>query len=94
MAETEGRGQEAYTSQPHDDYAFSSHLVGETLARTTVGSTAGNITIYNSGATAHMSPNRDKFVSFKKIKPKGVKATDKVIFSNRGKTHEDQCAQW
>ena len=58
-----GKSQEAHTSQPQDDYAFSSHLVGEALVRTTADSTAAGIRIYNSGATAHMSPNKDKFVN-------------------------------
>ena len=75
-----GKSQEAHIFQPQDNYAFSSHLVSEALARTTVDSTAGGITIYNSGAMAHMSPNRDKFVDFMKIEPKGVKAANKMIF--------------
>ena len=52
--------------------------------RTTVDSTAGGITIYDSGATAHMSLNRDKFVDFKNIEPKGVKAAHKAIFLATG----------
>ena len=54
-----GKDKEAHTSQPQDDYAFSSHLVSEALVRTTVDFTAGSITIYNSGAMAHMSLNRE-----------------------------------
>ena len=79
-----GKSQEAHTSQPQDDYAFSSHLVGEALARTTVASDAASITIYNSGATAHMFPRRDRFVDFKRIEPKGVKAVNKTVFMATG----------
>ena len=57
-----GRNQEAHTSQPQDDYAFSSHLVSEALARTTIDSDPTGITIYDSGATAHMSPRRDSLL--------------------------------
>ena len=52
--------------------------------RTTVDSTVGSTTIYNSGATAHMSPNRDRFINFRKIEPKGVKAADKTVFMATG----------
>ena len=52
--------------------------------RTTVDSTAGSITIYDSEAMAQMSPSRDKFVNFRKIKPKGVKAINKAIFLKTG----------
>ena len=79
-----GRSHEAHTSQPQDDYTFSSHIVGEALARTTVDSDAAGITIYNSRATAHMSPRRDRFVNFKRIEPKGVKAADKTVFMATG----------
>ena len=68
-----GRNQEAHRSQPQDNYAFSSHLVGEALARTTADSDATGITIYDSGAMAHMSPRRDSFIDFRRIEPKGVK---------------------
>ena len=79
-----GKDQEVYTFQPEDDYAFSPHLVSEALARTTVDSIAGSITIYNSEAMVHMSPSRDKFVNFRKIEPKGVKAANKAIFLATG----------
>ena len=46
-----GRSQEAHTSQAQDDYAFSSHLAGEALVRTTVDSAISSTTIYDSGAT-------------------------------------------
>ena len=78
-----GRSQEVHTSQPQDDYAFSSHL-GEALARTTVDSDATGITIYDSGAMAHMSPRRDRFVDFKRIDPKGVKAANKTVLWQQG----------
>ena len=80
----QGRNQEAHTSQPQDDYTFSSHLVGEALARTTTDSDATDITIYDSGATAHMSPRRDSFIDFRRIEPKGVKAADKTVFMATG----------
>ena len=76
-----------HTSQPQDDYAFSSHLVSEALVRTTVDSDTAGITIYNSGATAHMSPRRNRFVDFKRIEPKGVKAADKTVFMETGLGH-------
>ena len=47
-------------------------------------SAAGSTTIYDSGATAHMSSNRDKFVDFRKIEPKGVKASNKTVFMETG----------
>ena len=75
-----GKSQEVHISQPQDDYAFSSHLVSEALARTTVDFAAGSTTIYDSGAMAHMSPNKDKFINFRKFEPKGVKAADKTVF--------------
>ena len=77
-----GKDQEVHTSQAQDDYAFSSPF-----AMTTVGSTAGSITIYDSGATTYMSPNNDKFVDFRKIEPKGVKPADKAIFLVTGVGH-------
>ena len=73
-----------HTSQPQDNYAFSFHLVGEALTWTTVDSMASSTTIYDSGATTHMSPNRDRFVDFRKIKPKGVKAVNKTVFMVTG----------
>ena len=76
-----------HTAQPQDDYAFSSHLIGEALARTTVDSDAAGITIYDSGATAHMSPRRDRFVNFKRIEPKGVKAASMTVFIAAGLGH-------
>ena len=79
-----GRNQEVHTSQPQDDYAFSSHLVGEALARTTIDLDATGMTIYDSGATAHMSPRRDSFIDFRRIEPRGVKAADKTVFMATG----------
>ena len=79
-----GKSQEAHIFQAQDDYAFSSHLVSEALARTTVDSAAGSITIYNSGAMMHMSLNRDKFANFRKIELKRVKAADKMVFMATG----------
>ena len=73
-----------YTSQPQDDYTFSSHLASEALVRTTVDSAGSSTMIYDSGATTHMSLNRDKFVNFRKIEPKGVKVADKTIFLATG----------
>ena len=52
--------------------------------RHTVESAAGSTTSFDSGATTHMPPNRDKFIDFKKIEPKGVKATNKRIFLATG----------
>ena len=85
-AETEGEVRSAYIP-PQDDSAFSSHLVGEALARTTVDSTAGSTMIYDSGATMHMSPNRDRFIDFRRIEPKGVKAANKTVFMATGSGH-------
>ena len=79
-----GKSQEAYVSQPQDNYAFSFHPVGEALTWTTVDSMASSTTIYDSGATTHMSPNRDRFFDFRKIKPKGVKAVNKTVFMVTG----------
>ena len=73
-----------HTSQPQDDYTFSSHLVGEGLVRTTVDPDATGIMIYDPGATAHMSPRRDRFVNFRRIEPKGVKGADKTVFMATG----------
>ena len=82
-----GKSQEAHTSQPQDDYTFSSCPVSEALVRTTVDSDATGIMIYNSGAMAHMSPRRDRFVDFKRIEPKGVKAANKTVFMATGIGH-------
>ena len=41
---------------------------------------ASQITIYNSGASAHKSPNQGRFTDLRSIKPKTVKAADKTIF--------------
>ena len=82
-----GRSQEVHTSQPQDDYTFSSHLVSEALVRTTVDSDTAGITIYDLGATAHMSPRKDRFVNFKRIEPKEVKAADKKVFMATGLGH-------
>ena len=82
-----GRSQAVHTSQPQDDYTFSSHLVSEALIRTTVDSNATGITIYDLGATAHMSPSRDRFINFRRIKPIGVKAADKTVFMATGLGH-------
>ena len=38
------------------------------------------ITIYESGASTHMSLNRERFSEFRTITLKGVKAVDKTIF--------------
>ena len=43
--------------------------------------------IYDSGVTAHMSPRRDRFVNFRRIEPKGMKAADKTVFMATGLGH-------
>ena len=55
--------------------------------RTTVDSDATGFTVYDSGATAHMSPRRDRFIDFRRIEPKGVKAADKTVFMATGLGH-------
>ena len=82
-----GKSQEAHAFQPQDDYAFSSHLVSEALVRHTVESTTSSTTSFDSGATTHMPPNRDKFIDFRKIEPKGVKAANKTVFMVTGLGH-------
>ena len=44
-------------------------------------------TIYDSGASAHMSPNRGKFTDFRSIDLKAVKAADQTIFMETGVGH-------
>jgi hypothetical protein len=78
----QGKDQAVHTSQPQEDYTFSSHIIGEAMSRTTAD-TSG-ITIYDSGATTHMSPSRGKFVDFMSIEPKAVKGADKTIFMATG----------
>ena len=55
-------------------------VVGKALARTLNEGTSSQITIYDSGASTHMSPNRERFSEFRTIALKGVKAADKIIF--------------
>ena len=77
---SKGKDQEVHTSQAQDNYAFSSNVVSETLSKTINEDVASQITMYNSGASAHMSPNRGRFTDFRSIEPKAVKAADKTIF--------------
>ena len=81
-----GKDQEAHTSQPQDDYAFSSNLVREALSKM-IEKDASGITIYDSGVSAHMSPNWGRFIEFQSIKPKAIKAADKTIFMATGVGH-------
>ena len=50
-----GKEQEAHTTQASDDYAFSSNIVGEALSWTLDEGTLSQITIYDLGASAHVS---------------------------------------
>ena len=67
-----------------EDYAFSLNVVREAFSKTINEDVASQITIYNSGASAHMSPNRGRFTDFRSIEPKAVKAADKTIFLATG----------
>ena len=79
-----GKEQEVHTMQASNDYAFSSNIVGEALSRTLNEGTLSRITIYDLGASAHMSPNRGRFTGFRSIDPKAVKAADRTIFMMTG----------
>ena len=48
---------------------------------------ASGITIYDSGASAHMSPNQGRFIELQSIEPKAVKAADRTIFIATGVGH-------
>ena len=63
--------QNVITTQAQEDYAFSSSIVGKALARTLDEGTSSQITVYDSGASGHMSPNREQFSEFRTIEPKG-----------------------
>ena len=56
---SKGKGQEAHATQAQEDYTFSSSIVREALARTLDEGLLSQITIYDSGALRHMSPNRE-----------------------------------
>ena len=56
---SKGKGQEAHATQAQEDYTFSSSIVGEALARILDEGTSSQIRIYDSGASAHMSPTRE-----------------------------------
>ena len=71
-------------TQAQEDYAFSSSIVSEALARTLDEGLLSRITIYDSGASMHMSPNREPFLEFRIIALKGVKVVDKTIFMATG----------
>ena len=77
---SKGKGQEAHVTQAQEDYAFSSSIVSKALARTLDEAMLSQITIYDSGASMHMSWNREWFSEFRTIALKGVKAADKTIF--------------
>ena len=64
---SKGKGQEAHTTQAQEDYTFSSSIVGEALARTLDEGLSSQITIYDSDASMHMSPNRERFSEFRTI---------------------------
>ena len=81
---SKGKGQEAHATQAQEDYGFSSSTVSEALDRTLEEGTLSQITIYDSGASMHMSPNKKMFSEFRTIAPKGVKAVDKTIFMVTG----------
>jgi hypothetical protein len=36
--------------------------------------------LYDSGASQHMSPARDKFISYRPIEPRAIRAADKCVF--------------
>ena len=77
---SKGKEQEAHMTQASNDYVFSSNIVGEALSWTLNEGKSSRITIYNSGASAHMSPNRGRFTGFRSIYLKAVKAADRTIF--------------
>ena len=81
---SKGKGQEAYATQAQEDYAFSSSIVSKALARILDEGMLSQITIYDSGASMHMSLNRGRFLEFRTIAPKRVKAVDKTIFMATG----------
>ena len=62
-----GKEKEAHTTQASDDYAFSLNIVGESLSQTLDEGTLSQITIYDLGASAHISPNRGRFTDFRSI---------------------------
>ena len=62
--------------QASDNYVFSLNIVGEALSQTLNEGMLSQITIYDLGASGHMSPNRGKFTDFRSIDLKTVKAAD------------------
>ena len=66
------KDQEAHTTQAQEDYAFSFNVVGEALSKMINEDIASQITIHDSGASAHMSPNQGRFTDFSSIEPKVV----------------------
>ena len=57
------------------------------LSKTIDEDVASQITIYDSGASAHMSPNWGRFTDFRSSEPKAVKVADKTIFLVTGVGH-------
>ncbi len=66
------------------DEMSSSIVTGHTPAQAAQSTPAGTCELYDSGATHHMSPFRDRFKSYHKIPPRVITAADKRVFYTVG----------
>ena len=68
------------TATGGDKFAFTTTFVSAVL--TCDGNPLAKLEtdVYDSGASSHMSPARDRFTSFMAITPKPIKAADQTIF--------------
>src|SRR6266481_4901695 len=70
----------ANTATGGEEFAFTTTFAGAMLARDSNPPTAVETDVYDSGASTHMSPTRERFLSLKTMPSKPIKAADKVIF--------------
>src|SRR6266481_2933107 len=62
------------------EFAFTMMFTGATLARNNNPLSHMEVDVYNSGASAHMSPSQSRFISLQSITPRPIKAADHTLF--------------
>src|SRR5712671_8007599 len=89
----------AVSEKPEDESWAIIEVINDednTMAATTTTTTTrtndqSHTELYDSGASRHMTPHRDKFVTYQRIGPRPIVAADKGVFYAIGKG--DMCIQ-
>jgi hypothetical protein len=83
-SKSDDKGAKANTAVENDEYAFTATFAGSVLSRSSNSLKGTEVDIYDSGASSHMSPDRHRFVTFKSIPPRPIKAADHALFNATG----------